>query len=123
MRRRSSIFTPGVCWMRFSSKTVTLAGVSAEIFSVIVMEVRTGSSFAGSGACCAASRNGKHIRIEHARAHPTRFAELLRRGSEHKLIVAFVKRRLRGIGSLGINQSQVSENSIYVAVLGLPEGV
>jgi hypothetical protein len=60
---------PGRSCSDDASITVTLAGVSAAIFSTTVIEVLTGSGFGVSVGdwVWAASRNGQNIRTEKAR--------------------------------------------------------
>src|ERR1035437_11089262 len=105
------------------SSTVTLAGVSAEIFSTTVMEVLTGSSsggfWVGGGWACAATRNGQIIRTQQASVDPTGVAEGAGRWGEDNFKARIIQWRLRGVGALRVHQSKVLENSIYVAVLGL----
>src|ERR1039457_1891897 len=89
------------------------------------MEVLTGSGFGGSLAggswVCAANRNGQHIRIEQARAHPAGVLERAGRWREDNLEARIIEGRFRRVGALRIHQRQVLQNSIYVAVLGLAE--
>src|SRR5450759_1892413 len=124
-RRRSSRFVPGLSCRAVLSRVVTLAGVSAEIFSTKVMEVLTGSSFGGAGVgggwVWAAARNGKIIRTQQASVDPTGVAEGAGRGGEDNFKARIIQWRLRGVGALRVHQSKVLENSIYVAVLGLAE--
>src|ERR1035437_1270167 len=107
------------------SSTVTLAGVSAEIFSTTVMEVLTGSSsggfWVGGGWACAATRNGQIIRTQQAGVDPTGVAERAGRWGEDNFKARIIKGRFRYVGALRVHQCQVLENSIYVAVLGLAE--
>src|ERR1019366_4535952 len=120
-RNRSSRFVPGLCWRAVLSRTVTLAGVSAEIFSTTVIEVLTVSGFDGSIAggswVCAANRNGQHIRSQQARAHPAGILERAGRWCEDNLKARIIEGRFRRIGALRIHQRQVLQDSIYVAVL------
>src|ERR1019366_5618125 len=89
------------------------------------MEVVTGSGFAGSPAggfgVCAGSRNGKSIRTQQARLDPAGVEERTGRWSEGNFEARIVQGPLYSVGALRIHQSQVLENSIYVAVLGLAE--
>src|ERR1022692_4380036 len=95
------------------------------MFSTTVMEVLTGSGLGGAGAggawVCAASRNGQNIRAQQARLHPTGVAERAGRWSEDDFEARIIQGRFRCVGPLRVHQSQVLENSIYVAVLGLAE--
>src|ERR1035438_3540666 len=124
-RNRSSRFVPGLCCRAVLSSVVTLAGVSAEMFSTTVIEVLTASGFGGAWAggawTCAASRNGQHIRAQQARLHPTGVAERAGRWSEDDFEARIIQGRFRCVGPLRVHQSQVLENSIYVSVLGLAE--
>src|ERR1019366_8489470 len=124
-RNLSSRLVPGLCWRAVLSRTVTLAGVSAEIFSTTVMEVLTVSGFGGSLGCgswvCAAHRNGQHIRIQQARARPAGVLERAGRWREDNLKGRIVEGRFQRVGALRIHQCQVPQDSIYVAVLGLAE--
>src|ERR1017187_7728089 len=117
-RSRSSRFVPGLCCRAVLSSVVTLAAVSAEMFSTTVMEVLTGSGFGGAWVC-AASRNGQNIRAQQARLHPTGVAERAGRWSEDDLEARIIQGWFRCVGALRVHQCQVLENSIYVSVLGL----
>src|SRR5450756_757428 len=124
-RRRSSRLVPGLCCRATLSSTVTLAGVSAEIFSTTVMEVLTGSSSggfrAGGGWVWAAARNGQIIRTQQAGVDPTGVAKRAGRWGEDNFEARIIQGRLRGVGALRVHQCKVLENSIYVAVFGLAE--
>src|ERR1035441_4237126 len=110
-RNRSSRFVPGLCCRAVLSSVVTLAGVSAEMFSTTVIEVLTGSGFGGAWAggawVCAASRNGQHIRVQQARLHPTGVAERAGRWSEDDFEARIIQGRFRCVGALRVHQSQV----------------
>src|SRR6266536_2872082 len=104
--------------------TVTVAPATARPDASSVLPVIAAPVCAHAAAELVSSRrSGQHIRRENSRALPAGLAKLARRGREYNLIAGFVNRRLRCIGSLGIHQSQVLENSIYVAVLRLPEEI
>jgi hypothetical protein len=73
VRKRSSRLTPGVCRSSSLPKTEIDAGVSVFTFSATVIEVRTGSSFAGSvsavaagAACGVCARSGRRSDISGA---------------------------------------------------------
>src|ERR1035437_2461423 len=98
------------------SSTVTLAGVSAEIFSTTVMEVLTGSSSGGfwvrGGWACAATRNGQIIRTQQAGVDPTGVAERAGRWGEDNFKARIIQGRFRYVGALRVHQCKVLENSI-----------
>src|ERR1022692_5287807 len=107
-RNRSSRLVPGLCSRAVVSRTVTLAGVSAELLSTTVMEVLTVSGFGGSIACgswvCAANRNGQHIRIQQARTHPAGVLERAGRWREDNLEARIIEGRFRRVGALRIHK-------------------
>src|ERR1019366_4885502 len=101
-RGRSSRLARGLCCKPMASSVVTLAGVSAAIFSTTVMEVFSGSGFGGVAVCgsgvCALKRNGKQIRAKQTRIHPARLAESLGGGGEDDLETAVIERGFRSLG-------------------------
>src|SRR6266851_632540 len=90
LRRRSSIFTPGISSRSWRSITETTAGTSVEMVPVTVIDVLTGSIFGGG---CGGSHCGKAvgvaIRTKHAnRAFlqlPAVLFETCRSGAEDNL--------------------------------------
>src|ERR1035437_2636651 len=117
-RRRSSRLTPGVCCRSEASRVETLAGVSAEIVSTTVIEVLTGS---GAGGAWAASGKWKHVRSKDASTHPAGFREAARRRGNDNFVTALFKRRFRSLGAQGIDQGQILQNRIDIAVFRLAE--
>src|ERR1017187_2876724 len=117
-RRRSSRLTPGVCCRSETSRVETLAGVSAEIVATTVIDVLTGS---GVGGAWAASGEWKHVSSKDARAHPAGFREAARRRGNDNFVAAVFKRRRRSLGAQGIDQGQILQNCIDIAVFRLAE--
>src|ERR1035437_6299236 len=117
-RRRSSRLTPGVCCRSEASRVETLAGVSAEIVATTVIDVLTGS---GVGGAWGASGEWKHVSSKDARAHPAGFREAARRRGNDNFVAAVFKRRRRSLGAQGIDQGQILQNYIDIAVFRLAE--
>src|SRR5437899_2828473 len=110
----SSVVTTRVALVsRLFTVTVAPATARPDASSVLPVIAAAVCAHAAPELASSSPRNGQHIRREDASALPAGFIELARRGREYNLIAGFVNRRLRCIGSLGIHQSQVLENSIY----------
>jgi len=95
-RSRSSNSAPGVCSRVALSMTEILAGVSAEICSVTVIDVLTGVSLSAgvwSAGVCASIAASQIAGTKHASIPPAPLRKPLRLGAEHNLIAGLIERR------------------------------
>ena len=89
IRSRSSRLTPGMRWSLGESSKVMGAGVSVETFSITVIELTTGSSFASGdvGDVCAQSAG-----IDQISAMPAGLRQPGRRCTEYNLDIVIAVR-------------------------------